>query len=192
MDDHTIDPEIARLLSEADMYERWIPRLGVMSGALIAALLLYAEPKQQAICFNRLVSFLPWASFFISQLAVPLVVYLGIPKEFTFGIQICKILPASCEASMAIEGLDGLPCSGKRFREWIGRFLSNDGSYHLDGIERPWILCAFVVAVVSASLIFLAMVPKKSDRFCEKHGLAEMANDQEKQDPYASDIKADV
>ncbi|KAK3700464.1 hypothetical protein LTR37_015968 [Vermiconidia calcicola] len=191
MDDRTIDIEIARLLSTADTYRRVITVLGVLPGALIAAFLLYVDYKRHTSCLFRLARCMVWASFYASFLARPLVVYLGIPKIFTFGIQIGKILPASCEASMAIEGPDGLPCSGKRFREWVRRFLSDNGSYHFDEIEGPWIGCAIIVAAFVLSMLLLAM-PRTTDRSYEEHALAKAANDQEKQDLYASDFKAEI
>ena len=50
--------------------------------------------------------------------------YFGIPTILTFGFRIGGVLPPTCEASMPIEGKDGLPCSLKRFAEWGARAMA--------------------------------------------------------------------
>lgn len=79
--------------------------------------------------------------------------YFGVPKSLTFGYQIGKILPPTCEASMPIEGKNGLPCSLKRFWEWFGRVTSGDGSLHLDELEGDW-----KVLMIYAGLLILVIV----------------------------------
>jgi len=39
---------------------------------------------------------------------------------------------------MAIEGIDGTPCSLQRFSEWFKLAASGDGSLHLDLFEHSW------------------------------------------------------
>lgn len=65
-------------------------------------------------------------------------IYFGIPKALTFGYQIGKIAPASCAASLEVEGREGTPCSLKRFGEWLHHVAQGDGSLHLEEFERLW------------------------------------------------------
>ena len=59
------------------------------------------------------------------------------PKSITLGYQVGKVLPATCEASLAVEGPDGLPCSLRRLIQWASRALS-DRAFHLDDFEALW------------------------------------------------------
>lgn len=89
-----------------------------------------------------------------------LVIYFGIPKFLTFGIQIGRILPSSCEASTVIEGPDSFPCFVEWFSGWIVRFASRaDGSWHLDELGTPdgedvFVLLLLFVCCVGSVLFF--------------------------------------
>lgn len=74
--------------------------------------------------------------------------YFGLPTWLTFGLQVGNFLPATCEASMAVEGKNGLPCSLKRFMEWFERATRADGSgLHLDEFEGSWWMAVFYAAL---------------------------------------------
>lgn len=67
-----------------------------------------------------------------SWLLGQLVMYLGIPKVLTFGVQVGRIATSSCEVSTP----RSLPC----FVRWMVRFVTRaDGSWHLYEFERAWI-----------------------------------------------------
>lgn len=72
-----------------------------------------------------------------------IVVYFGIAKWLTFGIQIGKVLPSSCQAST--EGYLGQPCSMHRLLEWGQRMLSGEGSFY--EMESGWIKLALLTAI---------------------------------------------
>ena len=78
---------------------------------------------------------------FLAQPVTPLVsrgiIYFGLPKSITLGYQVGRVLPATCEASLAVEGPDGLPCSLRRLMQWASRALS-DRETHLDDFEALW------------------------------------------------------
>jgi hypothetical protein len=86
----------------------------------------------------------PW--FLATQVLSYAVVYVGLPTILTFGIKIGGVLPTSCEASIPYEGIEGLPCSTKRFLHcllWkIGRA---DGGSHVCQLEEAWFTRGFVV-----------------------------------------------
>lgn len=94
--------------------------------------------------------------------------YFGIPKGLTFGYQIGKILPASCEHSMPIEGESGLPCQMKRFLAWLERAMNDDGSWHLDELEADWkmwfIWAGLSVGFAVATFISVALLERNQAR----------------------------
>lgn len=102
--------------------------------------------------------------------------YFGIPTSLTFGYQIGKILPATCEASMPIEGELGWPCSMKRFREWVERATKADGTgLHLHELETAWtdgFLYLMLLSAIAVALIALAQYAKRCERRgpAKKHG----------------------
>ena len=84
--------------------------------------------------------------------ALPLsviIVYFGIPKGLTFGFQIGQVLPASCEASIPVEGHFGLPCCLKD--RLAGVTLSNKCERTLNPIRE----LTFLYAVVAILLVFV-------------------------------------
>ena len=97
--------------------------------------------------------------------------YLGIPTWLTFGYQIGKILPADCEASMLIEGENGLPCSSKRLLEWLGRAMNGDGGWNWDQFEREWRFW-LVIAVLMVVVNIAALKAEHIVRVRERRELA--------------------
>jgi hypothetical protein len=78
-------------------------------------------------------------SFFIGVDIMPdLIIYFGLPKVLTFGVQIRKILPASCEATMPLEGPNGLPCYYKRLREWTWMYLQGQDGFDREELRLMW------------------------------------------------------
>lgn len=74
----------------------------------------------------------PWYIGYALDYAVR---YFGIPRAFTLGLfTIPPALPASCAASLAIEGENGVPCSVKRLLTW----LSGATGYERAGVETWW------------------------------------------------------
>jgi len=68
-----------------------------------------------------------------------LIIYFGLPKFLTFGYQVGKILPATCEASLGVEGYNGKPCSFQRLLRWSMQALRYDSGLHLEQFEALWV-----------------------------------------------------
>jgi len=112
---------------------------------LIAVLMARRDEKRPTYTFYRYVYVVFLTCAMLSWIAGLYVVYLGVPTWLAFGITIGKVLPASCDASIEVEGEDGLPCSLKRFLEWSRRITSGESSFRLADLESGW---------VSAMLLF--------------------------------------
>lgn len=78
-----------------------------------------------------------------------LALYFGVPRLLTFGFQIGPVMPASCDASLAIEGRNGLPCTLRRFLHWI----AGDSGYRMQDIEWAWVQCAFQIGFILCLLL---------------------------------------
>lgn len=98
-----------------------------------------------------------------------IVAYFGIPPYLTFEVQISKILPTSCAASIPIEGPDGWPCYLKKIREeWIG-FVNSDGSYHFGEAEREVVGMCMIGLLLGGALLLSVVALRRRRLRREAH-----------------------
>lgn len=128
-----------------------------MSVVVLTATRMFLRERRSGIVspYTDFILAILWGCFLAAMLLSRPVLYFGIPKALTFGVQLGKILPTSCDASIAVEGPNGWPCSTKRLLEWVQRFLSNDSCYQFNEIPKRWqgvfgmLLLYLVVATLS-------------------------------------------
>ena len=137
---------------------------GVISGVIILVGLGGWEHHYKTPILSHYGPAFFFVSVACSLLFGTLLRYYSLPTWLTFGIRIGGLLPTDCEASMKIEGPEGLPCELKRFGEWATRVVSSDGSWHSDEIERPWIECLVCVIVVIFSISIMLWLAQRIKR----------------------------
>lgn len=136
-----MDP--AEILDAASHIHALLVVLVLVSG-LIFTVMLAGDPHLEYLIFPFMA--LTAGSGFI----IPSLLIYGVPRSF--GIPIGGMLPTSCEASMAVEGPDGLPCQLLRFREWVDHVIA-DGSLHRDEIRLSWILACVLLLIFGGALV---------------------------------------
>ena len=90
-------------------------------------------------------------------------IYFGMPTYLTFGRQIGKVLPATCEASLRIEGENGWPCYAKALIETITKWLQGDDSYDhvlLNAVwaNLQWYTTTYLIAGFAVVAFFRGMI----------------------------------
>lgn len=153
----TADAMLVKTAKQAEatrnQYTGWLWFIGWwLSITYLCYALRYAGTRRG----HMLLKYGPSAMFFFMAwmplIAGPLVVYFGIPTYLTFGHQIGNALPSSCDASMAIEGPDGMPCSLKRFFQWLLHFVTQVDRNTAE-FEKTWRKPVIILTVVFAFYI---------------------------------------
>ena len=123
-----------------------IATIQVVSLFVTGAFVMYTTCK---VCVyegrRRKAVFMPYiVPFFLISLTIgadivpDLIIYFGLPKILTLGVQIGKFLPASCEASLPLEGPDGVPCYYKRLMEWTLMYLRGQDGFDHEELRLMW------------------------------------------------------
>lgn len=128
---------------------------GLISGGVLGTVvdIKFVHPKNPT-CFRygpyMVPAFFAW--IFICGYLGHILVYLA------------GVLPASCEASMTVEGINGEPCSYKRLREWIPRLIRGEAGF--DELEHLWVTSAFIAVpcIIVVFLLWLAVYQGKIER----------------------------
>lgn len=87
-----------------------------------------------------------------------LIIHFGLPRILTFGCQVGKLVPATCEGSMEIEGPNGWPCWLARLREWTVLYLRAQGGYDAKEFRRMWLGIWAMVVVEFCVVVVLPVV----------------------------------
>ena len=98
--------------------------------------------------------------------SVPLNQYIlrcGLPTWLTFGVQVGKILPATCAESVEVEGPDGVPCNLERLSEWWQRLNDKDGSNHYQDFESTWAGSLFIIVLLVGFCLFSQCSIRRDD-----------------------------
>ena len=152
MDTSTTVSEIQRLVA---IYAVTFALFSLVSAAGIAVTVVLRESRRSRIVFTPYMPALCSMWLFGFYPLFQAVVYLGIPPGLTFGTQIGRILPCSCEGNMRVYGKDALPCSLTRFKIWLERSFK-EGDLRLSEIEESWarlcILCILTMLLIATML----------------------------------------
>ena len=146
----------------------WIQGLTFLFGWIVGAVIFMGLAVREHDYKKPILSHYGLAFWFLSidcsLILGTLLRYHSLPTWLTFGTRIGGILPTNCEASMKVEGPEGLPCELKRFGEWAKRVVSSDGSWHTDEIERLWIECLVCVIVVIFTISIMLWLAQRIKR----------------------------
>jgi len=154
--------------AQVELYEEFIFPLCFMASVCVMFALWALDHRCNTRIWEPLAVTFPVLGTMASMPLTPYIIHYGLPKWMTFGVQVGKILPATCEGVQALVGVDKgsdmLPCHVYKLNRWLSKIAQDDGSWHLEAFDPRWSGWIILAVLGLAGLVFCYLVSNISVR----------------------------